>query len=171
MYQHDVSEKLLGAGLDEVVEDCVATVGVNLNTAGATLLQRVSGFTSKVAAATVAYRNKHGRFGRRDQLLKVAGMGKTRFLQAAGFTRVPSPTATDERVLDATAIHPESYAAAKTLLVGLGLKNFGQLGSAAATEAISRCCESKTLRWEANVLYTSHVFYMSHVIRVMSSSI
>ena len=104
-YQHDVDQKLLAGGLDAVVEECVNRVGVEVNTASAPLLSRVAGIGPKLARAVVAHRARRGRFQRRAELLKVAGMGPTRYTQCAGFLRIPDGA----EPLDRTGIHPEAY--------------------------------------------------------------
>ena len=111
-YQHDMPEKRLDAALEAVVEACVNAVGVDLNTASAPLLRRVSGLTAATAKNIVAYREEHGAFTSRAQLKKVPKLGPKAFQQCAGFLRVPE----SENVLDNTAVHPESYAAAGKLL-------------------------------------------------------
>ena len=111
-YQHDMPQKRLEESLDAVVEDCVNAVGADLNTASPSLLRRVSGLTASTAKNIVAYREENGAFTSRRQLLKVPKLGPKAFEQCAGFLRVPeSPS-----VLDNTAVHPESYAAAERLL-------------------------------------------------------
>jgi len=115
-YQHDMPQKRLGEALDNVVEDCVNAVGVDLNTASAPLLARVAGLTATTAKNIVAYREESGAFTTRRQLLKVSKLGPKAFEQCAGFLRVPE----SRNVLDNTAVHPESYAAAETLLTLLG---------------------------------------------------
>lgn len=111
-YQHDMPEKRLSEVLDGVVEDCVNDVGVDLNTASAPLLARVSGLNATTAANVVKYREENGQFTSRKQILKVPKLGEKAFEQCAGFLRVPE----SKQVLDNTAVHPESYAAAETLL-------------------------------------------------------
>ena len=115
-YQHDMPPARLAAALDGVVEDCVNTVGVDLNTASAPLLERVAGLTKTTAKNIVKYREESGEFASRRQLLKVKGVGPKAFEQCAGFLRLPG--AADP--LDATAVHPESYAAAHALLDACG---------------------------------------------------
>ncbi|MBO4860982.1 MAG: helix-hairpin-helix domain-containing protein, partial [Clostridia bacterium] len=111
-YQHDMPEKQLGEALDGVVEDCVNSVGADLNTASAPLLARIAGINSAIAKNIVAYREENGKFISRAQLKKVPKLGPKAFEQCAGFLRV-----TDGRnVLDRTAVHPESYDAAEALL-------------------------------------------------------
>lgn len=111
-YQHDMPQKRLDESLNAVVEDCVNAVGVDVNTASPSLLQRVSGLTSATAKNIVAYREKNGAYSNRRQLLKVPKLGPKAFEQCAGFLRVSE----SENVLDNTAVHPESYEAAKKLL-------------------------------------------------------
>ncbi|MBQ6182906.1 MAG: RNA-binding transcriptional accessory protein [Clostridia bacterium] len=111
-YQHDMPEKQLGEALDGVVEDCVNSVGADLNTASTPLLARIAGINSAIAKNIVAYREENGKFISRAQLKKVPKLGPKAFEQCAGFLRV-----TDGRnVLDRTAVHPESYDAAEALL-------------------------------------------------------
>ena len=111
-YQHDMPQKQLEQALDAVVEDCVNAVGVDLNTASPSLLLRVSGLTSATAKNIVAYREENGAFTGRAQLKKVPKLGPKAYEQCAGFLRVPE----SRNVLDNTAVHPESYEAAKQLL-------------------------------------------------------
>lgn len=111
-YQHDMPQKELNHALDAVVEDCVNSVGVDLNTASPSLLQRVSGISSSVAQNIVKYREENGAFTSRNQLLKVPKLGPKAYEQCAGFLRIPSA----ENVLDNTAVHPESYETAENLL-------------------------------------------------------
>lgn len=111
-YQHDMPEKRLSEALDGVVEDCVNAVGVDVNTASAPLLARVSGLNAGTAANVVKYREENGLFTSRKQILKVPKLGAKAFEQSAGFLRVPE----SKQVLDNTAVHPESYAAAEKLL-------------------------------------------------------
>ena len=111
-YQHDMNQKKLSEALSAVVEDCVNKVGVDLNTASAPLLSYISGISSAVAKNIVAYREENGRFLSRKQLLKVAKLGPKAFEQCAGFMRIQN----GENPLDATSVHPESYAAAEKLL-------------------------------------------------------
>lgn len=115
-YQHDMNQKKLSEALSGVVEDCVNKVGVDLNTASASLLEYISGISKTVAKNIVAYREENGRFASRSQLLKVAKLGPKAYEQCAGFTRIIN----GENPLDTTAVHPESYGAAKKLLTKLG---------------------------------------------------
>ena len=111
-YQHDCPQKRLDEALSGVVEDCVNAVGVDVNTASASLLQRVAGLNATTAKNVVAYREENGAFTTRKQILKVPKLGPKAFQQCAGFLRVPE----SKSVLDTTAVHPESYAAAEKLL-------------------------------------------------------
>ncbi|MBK9667014.1 MAG: RNA-binding transcriptional accessory protein [Gammaproteobacteria bacterium] len=105
-YQHDVNQTRLSRGLDAVVEDCVNSVGVELNSASTALLRRVSGISESLAGAIVAHRDQHGAFRSREQLREVPRLGARTFEQCAGFLRI----AGGENPLDASAVHPESYA-------------------------------------------------------------
>ena len=116
-YQHDMNQKKLSEALGGVVEDSVNRVGVDLNTASASLLEYVSGVTKVIARNIVDYRETNGRFTDRKQLLKVAKLGPKAFEQCAGFMRI----ADGDNPLDATSVHPESYEAAKKLMEKLGL--------------------------------------------------
>lgn len=115
-YQHDMNQKKLSEALGNVVEDCVNNVGVDLNTASASLLEYVSGISKPIAKNIVTYREENGRFKSRKELLKVAKLGPKAFEQCAGFLRI----ADGKNPLDATSVHPESYAAAEELLHQLG---------------------------------------------------
>ena len=115
-YQHDLPEKRLDETLGGVVEDCVNAVGVDLNTASASLLRRVSGLNAAIAKNIVAYREENGMFTARKQALKVPKLGAKAYEQAAGFLRVPE----SKLVFDRTGVHPESYAAAQQLLTLCG---------------------------------------------------
>ena len=115
-YQHDMNQKKLGEALSGVVEDCVNKVGVDLNTASASLLEYISGISKVIAKNIVAYREENGRFESRRELLKVAKLGPKAFEQCAGFARITG----GKNPLDATSVHPESYDAAKKVLEKLG---------------------------------------------------
>ena len=115
-YQHDMPKQRLEESLDGVVEYCVNTVGVDLNTASAPLLERVSGLNKSIAKNIVAYREENGEFTKRNQLLKVSKLGPKAYLLSAGFLRIPG--AKDK--LDSSSVHPESYDAAKQLLAAVG---------------------------------------------------
>lgn len=115
-YQHDMNQKKLSEALGNVVEDCVNNVGVDLNTASASLLEYVSGISKPIAKNIVAYREENGRFQSRRELLKVPKLGPKAYEQCAGFMRI----ADGKNPLDATSVHPESYEAATGLLKNLG---------------------------------------------------
>lgn len=115
-YQHDMNQKKLSEALGNVVEDCVNNVGVDLNTASASLLEYVSGISKPIAKNIVAYREENGRFKSRRELLKVAKLGPKAYEQCAGFMRI----ADGKNPLDATSVHPESYEAVVGLLKSLG---------------------------------------------------
>ncbi|MBM6614523.1 RNA-binding transcriptional accessory protein [Desemzia sp. RIT804] len=131
-YQHDVSQKRLEEQLDFVVETAVNQVGVNVNTASTSLLQRVAGLTKTTAKNIVVYREENGRFEKRNQLKKVPRLGPKAYEQAIGFLRIIG----GKNVLDNTGIHPESYVEAEQVLefAGLTLKD---VGSDAAKEALA----------------------------------
>ncbi len=135
-YQHDMPEKQLDQALDAVVEDCVNAVGVDVNTASPSLLRRVSGLTAATAKNIVLYREENGAFSSRAQLKKVPKLGPRAFEQCAGFLRVPE----SRNVLDNTAVHPESYAAATGLLELAGFTK-ADIGTAALTALPGRLKE------------------------------
>ncbi|MBQ3825191.1 MAG: RNA-binding transcriptional accessory protein, partial [Spirochaetaceae bacterium] len=112
LYQHDVNQKRLSETLDEVVGSVVNQVGVNLNTASASLLKYVSGINSSLAKKIVAYRDTNGKIKSRAELKKVSGLGPKTFEQCAGFLKIPE----SEEILDNTWVHPENYAVAKEIL-------------------------------------------------------
>ena len=116
-YQHDMNQKKLGEALGGVVEDCVNKVGVDLNTASASLLEYISGVSKAIARNIVDYREQNGRFSSRAQLLKVPKLGPKAYEQCAGFLRIPD----GDNPLDATSVHPESYEAAMKLLEKMNL--------------------------------------------------
>ena len=116
-YQHDMNQKKLSDALSGVVEDSVNKVGVDLNTASASLLEYVSGINKTIAKNIVDYRENNGRFVSRKQLLKVPKLGPKAYEQCAGFLRIPD----GKNPLDATSVHPESYEAAEQLMAKLGL--------------------------------------------------
>lgn len=124
-YQHDCPQKELSAALGGVVEDCVNSVGVDVNTASRSLLEQVSGLTATTAKNIVAYREENGPFTSRTQLKKVPKLGPKAFEQCAGFLRVPE----SGEILDNTGVHPESYGAAKALLTLLGCRKGEDFGS------------------------------------------
>ncbi len=115
-YQHDVNQSGLARSLDAVVEDCVNAVGVDLNTASAPLLARVSGLSAAVAASIVRWRDAHGAFRNRQQLLDVAGLGPKTYEQAAGFLRIRD----GDNPLDMTGVHPETYPVVQQMLASTG---------------------------------------------------
>lgn len=131
-YQHDMPQNELSAALDGVVEDCVNSVGVDLNTASPSLLLRVSGVSSAIAKNITAYREENGSFTSRTQLKKVPKLGPKAFEQCAGFLRISE----SKEVLDNTAVHPESYPAAKQLLKICGVSESDvRIGNISAIES------------------------------------
>ncbi|MEH6561047.1 MAG: Tex family protein [Marinobacter sp.] len=126
-YQHDVSQVQLSRSLDAVVEDCVNGVGVDLNTASAPLLSRVSGLNQTIAQNIIEYRNQNGMFQNRKQLLKVARLGARTFEQAAGFLRIAS----GENPLDRSSVHPEAYGVVEAIAAKSSRKVEGIVGDAA----------------------------------------
>ena len=141
-YQHDCPQKELDAALGGVVEDCVNSVGVDVNTASRSLLQQVSGLTAATAKNIVAYREENGPFTSRPQLKKVPKLGPKAYQQCAGFLRIPE----SKEILDNTGVHPESYDAAKALLSLLALKKgddltgiLGKLESYGISKAAEEC--------------------------------
>ena len=117
-YQHDMNQKKLGEALGGVVEDCVNKVGVDLNTASASLLEYISGVSKVIAKNIVSYREENGRFESRKELLKVAKLGPKAFEQCAGFMRITG----GKNPLDGTSVHPESYEAVEKLFAKLNMK-------------------------------------------------
>lgn len=117
-YQHDINQKLLEGALTNVVEDCVNRVGVDLNTASPSLLSYIAGVNMGIAKNIVKYREENGKFTNRKQLMKVPKLGEKAFNQCAGFMRI----ADGENPLDATSVHPESYAAAEAMMTKLGVE-------------------------------------------------
>lgn len=116
LYQHDLEQKALGAALDGVVEDAVNSVGIDLNTASASLLTHVAGLNPRIARQIVLYRNQQGPFRRRADLLKVKGLGEKTYEQCVGFLRLPEGA----EPLDNTGIHPEAYLAVRKLMAFWG---------------------------------------------------
>ncbi len=131
-YQHDVNQTLLATKLDEVVVSCVNRVGVELNTASAPLLTRVSGIGPAVAARIVDYRNTHGAFASRSELLRVPGLGAKTFEQCAGFLRIRGAA----NPLDRSAVHPERYALVQRMAADAGLSLEALVGNAEAVGKI-----------------------------------
>ena len=127
LYQHDVNQKLLSEKLDNVVESCVNFVGIDLNTASASLLTYVSGLNKRIADNIVKYREKKGKFINRENLLEVSGLGEKAFEQSAGFLKITNGS----NPFDNTFIHPESYIAAEKLLkmINLPLAKVNESGS------------------------------------------
>ncbi len=140
-YQHDMPPKELDAALDGVIEDAVNSVGVDLNTASAPLLSRVSGINATVAKNIVEFRDENGEFKERSQLKKVPKLGAKAFEQCAGFLRVPE----SKNVLDNTGVHPESYSAAKELLklCGYSLEDIGTDKIAVITSKVESIGENE----------------------------
>ncbi|WP_315925546.1 Tex family protein [Mesorhizobium sp. SP-1A] len=131
-YQHDVDQFRLARALDAVVEDAVNAVGVDLNTASASLLARVSGLGASLAEAIVAHRNANGPFGSRSKLLEVARLGQRTFEQCAGFLRIPNGA----EPLDASAVHPEAYGVAKKIVAACGRDVRALMGDSAALKVL-----------------------------------
>ena len=131
-YQHDVYQPLLEAKLNDVVVSCVNGVGVELNTASAPLLERVSGISASVAKSIVEYRNEHGKFTRREELKKVKGLGEKAYEQCAGFLRIRGGA----NPLDASAVHPERYAVVEQMAGDLGMPVSDLVGNPAAARKI-----------------------------------
>lgn len=131
-YQHDVNQSNLARKLDAVVEDCVNSVGVDLNTASPMLLARVAGMTASVAQSVVGWREAHGAFKTRRQLLEVPRLGQKTFEQAAGFLRIPGA----ENPLDASAVHPEAYEVAESIAKRSGLALSQLVGNSEALKAL-----------------------------------
>ncbi|MER8484536.1 Tex family protein [Mesorhizobium sp. M1322] len=131
-YQHDVDQYRLGRSLEAVVEDAVNAVGVDLNTASAPLLARVSGLGTSLAETIIAHRDAAGPFASRRDLLKVARLGPRAFEQCAGFLRIPNGT----EPLDASAVHPEAYGVAKKIVAACGRDVRSLMGDSAALKAL-----------------------------------
>lgn len=121
-YQHDLPQKALTERLDEAVMKCVNRTGADLNTASSELLTHISGLNAAIAGEIVNYRNENGRFSNRSQLLKVKRLGPKAFKQCAGFLRIKD----GDEPLDQTAIHPESYEAARSLMAACGIRALGE---------------------------------------------
>ncbi len=131
-YQHDVDQHRLGRSLEAVVEDAVNAVGVDLNTASAPLLARVSGLGESLAEAIVAHRDATGPFASRKELLKVSRLGQRTFEQCAGFLRIPNGS----EPLDASAVHPEAYGVAKKIVAACGRDVRALMADSAALKAL-----------------------------------
>ena len=133
-YQHDVHQPLMIKRLGDVVESCVNHVGVELNTASAQLLQYVAGIGKTLAKKIIVYRDEHGKFDSRKQLLEVSGLGPKAFEQAAGFLRINGAA----HPLDSSAVHPESYALVEQMAADLGVPVASLLGNAELVATIDR---------------------------------
>jgi protein Tex len=131
-YQHDVDQAKLSRSLDAVVEDAVNAVGVDLNTASAPLLSRVSGLGRSIADAIVLHRDQNGAFESRKDLLKVARLGQRTFEQAAGFLRIPN----GKEPLDASSVHPEAYGVAKKIVAACGRDLRSLMGDSVTLKAL-----------------------------------
>ena len=147
-YQHDMPENRLDSVLKGVMEDCVNKVGADLNTASVSLLSYVSGLNATVAKNIVAYREEHGKFKSRKELLKVAKLGEKAFTQCAGFMRIPGA----KNILDNTGVHPESYDGTKKLLDLFGYTdkdvengNLGEIKDKIKAYGIKKVCEETGL--------------------------
>ncbi|MBQ6856759.1 MAG: helix-hairpin-helix domain-containing protein, partial [Lachnospiraceae bacterium] len=145
-YQHDMNQKHLSEALGNVVEDCVNKVGVDLNTASASLLEYISGISKTIAKNIVSYREENGAFENRKQLLKVAKLGPKAYEQCAGFMRITGGT----NPLDATSVHPESYGAATELLKRLGYDS-EMIGNGGAKGIAKKAGDVKKLAAELGV--------------------
>ncbi len=131
-YQHDVNQMLLAQGLENVVEDAVNSVGVDLNSASAELLERVAGVTRTLADNIVAYRDEHGAFASRKELLKVPRLGPKAFEQAAGFLRIQG----GQNPLDASAVHPEAYPLVERIVGTVGVDVDALIGNTAVLQSL-----------------------------------
>ena len=140
-YQHDMNQKQLDAALTGVVENCVNRVGVDLNTASPSLLSYIAGINAAVAKNIVAYREEHGRFESRKELLKVPKLGEKAFGQCAGFLRISG----GKNPLDATSVHPESYAVAEKIMekAGITVEDLAKGGVSDIEERIRKAYPSK----------------------------
>lgn len=141
-YQHDINQKLLEGALTGVVEDCVNRVGVDLNTASPSLLSYIAGINMGIAKNIVAYREEHGRFESRKELMKVSKLGEKAFGQCAGFLRIEG----GKEPLDATSVHPESYAAALSMMEKLDVDpaSIRSGGDASIEKKIKRAYPAKS---------------------------
>ena len=132
-YQHDVNQRELARSLDAVVEDCVNAVGVDVNTASAALLTRVSGLNSLLAKNIVAWRDENGAFATRSMLLKVPRFGDKAFEQAAGFLRIPN----GDNPLDASSVHPEAYPVVERIVAKIKAEVKQIIGQREALKGVS----------------------------------
>lgn len=149
-YQHDINQKLLDGALHNVVEDCVNRVGVDLNTASPSLLSYISGINMGIAKNIVSYREEHGRFGARKELLKVAKLGEKTYKQCAGFMRISG----GKEVLDGTSVHPESYGAVREMMKKLGIEGEDVVkgGVLSIDEKINNAYPGKSYKAAINIM-------------------
>jgi len=155
-YQHDMNQKKLSETLSGVVEDCVNKVGVDLNTASASLLEYISGISKAVAKNIVAFREENGKFRNRKELLKVPKLGPKAFEQCAGFMRIQE----GDNPLDATSVHPETYDAANLLLkkLGMTMDDVKKLQNEAAKKTVAKKQKEPPAKKEFQVRNTSTAF-------------
>ena len=155
-YQHDMNQKKLSETLSGVVEDCVNKVGVDVNTASASLLEYIAGISKAVAKNIVLYREENGRFQNRKELLKVPKLGPKAFEQCAGFMRIQD----GDNPLDATSVHPESYAAAGQLLqkLQMTMEDVKKLQAEAARQTLKQKPQKKEKKQEFKVRNTNTAF-------------
>ncbi len=136
-YQHDVNQGRLAKSLDAVVEDCVNSVGVDVNTASVPLLTRISGLNGTLAANIVAFRDQHGAFKSRSKLKEVPRLGDKTFEQAAGFLRIAAGRSDETSPLDASAVHPEAYPVVERILADIGKSAKELIGDARTLRALN----------------------------------
>lgn len=155
-YQHDMNQKKLSEALSGVVEDCVNKVGVDVNTASASLLEYIAGISKAVAKNIVVYREENGRFQNRKELLKVPKLGPKAFEQCAGFMRIQD----GENPLDATSVHPESYEAAGKLLqkLHMTMEDVKKLQAEAAKQSLKQKPQKKEKKQEFKIRNTNTAF-------------
>ena len=155
-YQHDMNQKKLSEALSGVVEDCVNKVGVDVNTASASLLEYIAGISKAVAKNIVVYREENGRFQNRKELLKVPKLGPKAFEQCAGFMRILD----GENPLDATSVHPESYEAAGKLLqkLHMTMEDVKKLQAEAAKQSFKKKPQKKEKKQEFKIRNTNTAF-------------
>lgn len=149
-YQHDINQKLLEGALTNVVEDCVNRVGVDLNTASPSLLSYIAGINMGIARNIVAYREEHGRFESRRELMKVPKLGEKAFGQCAGFLRI----ADGKEPLDGTSVHPESYGAARSMMEKLDVDpaSIGSGGDASIEKKIKKAYPAKSFAQSVSLM-------------------
>lgn len=155
-YQHDMNQKKLSETLSGVVEDCVNKVGVDVNTASASLLEYIAGISKAVAKNIVVYREENGKFANRKELLKVPKLGPKAFEQCAGFMRIQN----GDNPLDATSVHPETYDAANLLLekLQMTMEDVKRLQSEVAKQALSPKPQKKEKKKEFKIRNTNTAF-------------